>query len=77
MSMQSTRNVISIAALAALFAATLVLTPVGAQTATLDGKVFVADAGEKGKAADEKGDIITFKDGHIIKDEITREVGAC
>ncbi|MEO7761409.1 MAG: hypothetical protein ABIS68_05800 [Casimicrobiaceae bacterium] len=29
----------------------------------LDGKVFVGEAGEKGKAADEKNDIITFGDG--------------
>ena len=29
----------------------------------LDGKVFVADAGERGKAADEKGDVITFANG--------------
>jgi len=36
-----------------------------AQTATLDGKAFVADAGEKGKAADEKGDVITFANGRF------------
>jgi hypothetical protein len=29
----------------------------------LDGKVFVGEAGEKGKAADEKNDVITFTDG--------------
>jgi len=34
-----------------------------AQTAPLDGKVFIGDAGEKGKPADEKGDVITFADG--------------
>lgn len=34
-----------------------------AQTPTLDGKVFIADAGEKGKAADEKSDVITFSEG--------------
>ena len=34
-----------------------------AQGVTLDGKVFVADAGEKGKDADEKGDVITFAGG--------------
>jgi hypothetical protein len=34
-----------------------------AQTASLDGRVFVADAGEKGKAADEKNDVITFSGG--------------
>jgi hypothetical protein len=37
--------------------------PLAAQTAALDGRVFVADAGEKGKAADEKSDVITFADG--------------
>ena len=48
------------------FMASLIVLPVmhaAAQTALLDGKVFVADAGVKGKKADEKGDIITFKDG--------------
>ena len=34
-----------------------------AQTAALDGKAFVADAGEKGKAAEEKSDVITFAGG--------------
>ncbi|HSW83789.1 MAG TPA: hypothetical protein VLH12_09960 [Usitatibacter sp.] len=34
-----------------------------AQTAALDGRVFVGEAGEKGKPADEKGDVITFADG--------------
>ena len=29
----------------------------------LDGRVFVADAGVRGKPADEKGDVITFADG--------------
>ena len=37
--------------------------PVNAQNAVLDGKIFIADAGEKGKPADEKADVITFKDG--------------
>jgi hypothetical protein len=37
--------------------------PVTAQVAALDGRVFVADAGEKGKAADEKNDVITFAGG--------------
>ena len=42
----------------------LIVSPlVTAQTPTLDGKVFLADAGEKGKAADEKGDVITFFQG--------------
>src|SRR5258706_15431030 len=34
-----------------------------AQGTTLDGRAFVADAGEKGKAADEKSDVITFAGG--------------
>ena len=29
----------------------------------LDGRVFIADAGVRGKPADEKGDVITFADG--------------
>ena len=41
----------------------LPIMPVAAQTATLDGKVFVADIGYKGKDAHDKGDIMTFKDG--------------
>ena len=44
---------------AALFAAPLA----SAQTAVLDGKAFVAEAGMKGKGVEEKGDILTFKDG--------------
>ncbi len=59
----SYRKIISIASFAALFGLPLVATHAAAQGANLDGKVFVADAGEKGKTADEKGDIITFKDG--------------
>ena len=49
----------------AVFAAlmTLPVMPVAAQAAALDGKVFVADIGYKGKEAHDKGDIITFKDG--------------
>ena len=34
-----------------------------AQAAGLEGKVFIADAGPKGKPADEKGDVITFSGG--------------
>jgi hypothetical protein len=34
-----------------------------AQQGPLDGRAFVADAGEKGKPADEKGDVITFAGG--------------
>jgi hypothetical protein len=36
-----------------------------AQAASLDGRSFVADAGEKGKAADEKGDVLTFAAGRF------------
>ena len=36
-----------------------------AQSATLDGRAFVAEAGEKGKEADEKGDVITFQGGRF------------
>ena len=36
-----------------------------AESGLLDGKVFIADAGEKGKAADEKNDVITFRDGRF------------
>ncbi len=52
-------------AVPALFAVALFAMPMAAhaQIAALDGKVFVADAGEKGKAADEKNDVITFADG--------------
>lgn len=31
----------------------------------LDGKVFLGEAGEKGKPADEKNDVITFADGRF------------
>ena len=37
--------------------------PATAQIAPLDGKVFIADAGPKGMPAEEKGDVITVKDG--------------
>jgi hypothetical protein len=64
MHISSTRNILSRISQVALFAlAICAIAPVAAQTAMLDGRVFVADAGEKGKAADEKGDIITFSDG--------------
>jgi hypothetical protein len=47
-----------------LLGAGLVVAPaLYAQTMALDGRAFVADAGEKGKPADEKGDIISFADG--------------
>ena len=57
----SPRKIFTLASLAALFAMPAIL--VCAQASPLEGKVFVAEAGEKGKAADEKGDILTFKDG--------------
>jgi hypothetical protein len=37
--------------------------PLQAQVAPLDGRAFVAEAGENGKAADEKNDVITFTGG--------------
>jgi hypothetical protein len=55
--------------LTALASATFLAMPMAAAqaptTAALDGKVFVADAGEKGKAADEKNDVITFDGGKL------------
>jgi hypothetical protein len=47
------------------FLAIALAMPAGAlaQAPALDGKAFVAEAGMKGKDADEKGDVITFKDG--------------
>lgn len=53
-------------ATAALLAAALAAPPaVFAQAAALDGKAFVADAGLKGKPADEKDDVITFAEGKL------------
>src|SRR5258705_12924293 len=50
----------------ALLVATLALGPVAvAQTAALDGRAFIADAGMKGKDVDEKGDVITFTGGNF------------
>lgn len=57
----SPRKILILIAVTAL--CVLPVTQIGAQASSLDGKVFVADAGEKGKAADEKADVITFKDG--------------
>ena len=37
--------------------------PLQAQVAPLDGRAFAAEAGENGKAADEKNDVITFAGG--------------
>jgi hypothetical protein len=49
---------------ALLLAACFALAPAAwAQTASLDGRAFIGDAGLKGKPADEKGDVITFADG--------------
>lgn len=48
---------------AALLAAVLAAPSAFAQKAPLDGRTFAAEAGLKGKAADEKGDVITFADG--------------
>jgi hypothetical protein len=58
------RNVLVPAGAVLLAAALGIAAPASAQTAALDGRVFVADAGHKGKAADEK-DVITFADGKI------------
>jgi hypothetical protein len=54
-------------AVSALVTAALFAMPLAAhaQTAALDGKAFVADAGEIGKAADEKNDVITFAGGKV------------
>ena len=57
----SPRRIITLISVGALLI--FPVTHVGAQATSLDGKVFVADAGEKGKAADEKADVLTFKDG--------------
>jgi hypothetical protein len=51
---------------AALAAVLFVSVPAAlAQTALLDGRTFVADGGEKGKAADELGDVLTFANGQF------------
>ena len=44
-------------------AAAALAAPSSAQTASLDGKVFIAEAGEKSKAVDERNDVITFANG--------------
>lgn len=46
-----------------VLAACLAVIPAAALPGLLDGKVFIGDAGEKGKPADEKDDVITFQDG--------------
>lgn len=57
--MRNTRLIACAALVVAAFAAPLSF----AQTAMLDGRAFVADAGLKGKPADEKGDVLTFAEG--------------
>ena len=52
-------------ACAALAVAALAAPLAFAQTASLDGRVFVGDAGLKDKPADEKNDVITFADGKL------------
>ena len=44
-------------------AAVALAAPTWAQTAKLDGKTFVAEAGIKGKPADERDDVISFANG--------------
>jgi hypothetical protein len=56
------RNAIRRALPITLFAAALAI-PAWAQMASFDGKTFVAEAGEKGKAADEHNDVLTFASG--------------
>jgi hypothetical protein len=48
---------------AALVVAALASPAAFAQATLLEGRVFVADAGHKGKPADEKGDVLTFAGG--------------
>lgn len=50
-------------ACAALVVAAVAAPPTFAQAPLLDGRAFVADAGLKGKPADEKGDVLTFASG--------------
>lgn len=56
-------NLLRITLAALALCAALVPAEAAAQQGPLDGRVFVGDAGEKGKAADEKGDVITFAAG--------------
>jgi opacity protein-like surface antigen len=52
--------------IAAALACALLALPVAAQPASpLDGKSFVVDLGPKGKAADKKDDVLTFRDGRF------------
>ena len=50
-------------ACAALALAAFAAPPAFAQANLLDGRVFIADTGIKGKAADEKDDVLTFAGG--------------
>jgi hypothetical protein len=59
--MRHSRLIAVAALLVAAFAAPIAC----AQASLLEGRVFVADAGHKGKAADEKGDVLTFADGRF------------
>ena len=59
--MRHSRLIAVAALLVAAFAAPIAY----AQASLLEGRVFVADAGHKGKAADEKGDVLTFADGRF------------
>lgn len=59
--MRTSRYIACAALVVAAFAAPLAV----AETALLDGRVFVADAGLKGKPADEKGDVLTFAGGKL------------
>jgi hypothetical protein len=49
-----------------MFAVTMFAVPLAeAQTAALDGKVFVAETGVKGKSVKDKDDVITFANGRF------------
>lgn len=50
-------------AFASVLAAALATPCAFAQPALLDGRAFVAEAGVKGKPADEKDDVLTFAEG--------------
>ena len=52
-----------LATIPALAIASFAAMSLQAQVAPLDGRAFVAEAGENGKAADEKNDVITFAGG--------------
>ena len=59
-------------AIPVLAALALAAIPVAhAQTAILDGKAFVAEAGERGKPVEEKNDILTFAGGKFTRARAT------